>query len=266
MKKITLLLMIIMCVCFQNCENHTEDNVVPSGNNPGSGGNGNGGGTKMTANLPVKIYSYEAVTTIEYDSQNRFSNILYLNQDGPFGYYSNTFLTYSNDTLKQIKTDSNYNKEQVTTIFDLSYALDTIFIRNQNNGNVEKIAISKNNQMVYRKNGLGTASFTYDAKGRVLTGEHLEIQLVTTYSYDSTNGVFKNVNLPSWTKHYLAGIIAGTIFNNCENNVKYISSNFNSVSPVTYYYQYNSNNYPEYVGTSIDGVFQGYSYQIEYSK
>ncbi|KAA5531911.1 hypothetical protein [Paenimyroides baculatum] len=283
MKKIVFFFITIICINLQSCADYVDDNAVPSGNNSSAGGSGNGsggnngggnnGGGSMTisANLPVKIFSYLATTSIKYDNKDRISEISNLNENGKLGYYSNAYLTYSNDTLKNISYVSDYTGNPVTTIYNFSYSLNTISIEKLSEGSsrIEQVSIDNNERVtkVEEKDNVLSRSYSYDTKGNISMLKYSYSQLEVSFNYDNKTGIFEKVNLPQWLKQYICfTFINATMSFSMINNPVNSTRNQGSILKYSYFYQFNSNGYPEYVAHEEENHFNGYTYQIEYSK
>lgn len=278
MKKILLFLTTIICINLQGCANYADDSIVPLGNNSGGGGPGNGSGgnngggsSTISANLPVKFFSYLETTSIKYDSKDRISEISYLNENGKLGYYSNAYLTYSNDTLKNISYVSDYSGKPVNTSYNFSYDLNEISIEKLSEGSIkiEQLFIDNNERVVKveEKDNVLSRSYSYNTKGNITMIKYSYSQFEVSFDYDTKNGIFEKVNLPQWLKQYICfTFINPTMSFSMINNPVSSTTNQGGILNYSYFYKFNNNGYPEYLAHEEENHFNGYTYQIEYSK
>src|SRR5690606_9061996 len=223
-----------------------------------------GGSTTMTANLPIKIHyynTYAGTKTIKYDDKDRFIEIL----DRENNKFENVFFTYENDTLTQIKTVGNTTYEVLNTTITFTYVKDIIYVQRKTEGynttNMDKLKIDQSGMLLsIVEDTRINRQFFYDSNGNMTKWIDLYAE-EADLTYNSTNGIFKNVNLPQWAKYYTMRYISYFFVYSLMNNIQEINYSHNAFNPEKYIYQYNSQMYPEFMGRDNQ-----YYYEIEYSK
>ncbi len=204
-----------------------DDNVAPSGgSNNGGGNNGggnngggrnngggnNGGGNTTTANFPIFIdIGDEIDINIEYDSKDRFSKITV---EGYKSYAANVVseFTYTNDVLTEIKqTFGSLANPSSIDINRSTYTNNTVKITYDDPLQYEKTMSLDNQGLLlstynYRSlaNEKHTEYYTYDNNKNMMTFS-IDNFYKVDYTYDNSNGIFKNVNMPQWAIYYSVG-------------------------------------------------------------
>lgn len=105
-----------------------------------------------------------------------------------------------------------------------------------------------------------TEYYTYDNNKNMMTFS-IDNFYKVDYTYDNSNGIFKNVNMPQWAIYYSVGrsIHLGFCLS-VYNNIVDISGGGNNIN--SFQYKYNSDNYP----ISVDSDVIGLRGNITYSK
>jgi|GEM_PF-4777331 len=265
MRKLLLFFLIIVSANLQNCAN-VEDNIIPSENN---GGENNGGNSPTTtANLPIKITSSTNIIEIKYDNQDRFIEILKKDHNGYLK--EKSIFIYKNDSLKNIKMNSYAYQTENNRFVTFNYSNDTIYVTSEGVGfginfnYLERLAVNNEGMLLYIKGITPSSdrSFNNDANGNIIFFDNLGHQ--GTLSYDSSNGIFKSVKLPYWSKAYILGnYISYSLNYNYENNVLSVDYKSNAFVSEEFYYEYNQQNYPERV---LHKDNWSEEFEIEYSK
>ena len=250
-----------------------DDNVAPSGgSNNGGGNNGggnngggnNGGGNTTTANLPIFIdIGDEDDVKIEYDSKDRFSKITV---EGSTNVVSE--FTYNNDVLTELKqTYGSISHPTKIAINRFTYSNNSVNVVSDDPIRFEKTMIFDNQGLLlstynYRSssNEKYTEYYTYDNNKNMITFG-IDNYYKVDYTYDNSNGIFKNVKMPQWAMYYsLYNSIHTGFCLSIYSNIEDISGGGKNMN--NFQYKYNSDNYP----ISLESDYLGLWGNITYSK
>lgn|SRR5690606_6784894 len=240
MKKIILSAFVLAGMLFTSCND--DDNITDDGTVDVS---------KMY--LPSKIVSEDYTTTFTYNNKGQLTKIV--ESDG----YEYTF---------------SYNGSQLVEFVEKDSGGKTTYTFTQSGTTITLKMIGEYGTQKYEDTGIlivdatgnlindGYFTYSYDANGNItkMTGDEGEV----TFTFDSKNGIFKNLNLPKWVSTYILENQTNLV-----NNVLSISiiskedpeDNFSG----TVKYEYNADSYPLKM-ESLSSSNEIYSQSIEYTK
>lgn len=242
MKKIVLTVFILTGFMFASCND--DDNKA--------GEDGTVDVSKIY--LPLKITAEDNTITYTYNEKGQVTKIAQSNSyDFTFNYAEN----------KLVEVISVFQELKRTYTFSQSGTKITLNIEKDYNGPIgtdsEELTIDNNGNLIQN----GFLIYSYDANGNIvkMTSDNGN---QTNLTYDTKNGIFKNLKLPQW-------VIVHILDNqtNLVNNM--VSSNFTSEDnpennfSKTVEYQYNADNYPVKI-ESLSSTSDTYSQTIEYTK
>lgn len=211
-----------------------------------------------------KIFSFDN-TTYQHFKYDTFDRIVEINRVSTLDTLL-TVISYGNDFIKVVKSDSKYPEETEVKIYRYEGSMITI-------EGESPIYMDKKQQVTSYINKTWVGEFninlTYDENGNAVSYTyhpwHDERTNTLLLKYDDKNGIFRHVKTPSW---FLVTQIGGDIayqnlYNNC---IAYgEASQMNENSENAYYgyqYTYNSAGYPleisQIPGTMISNSYLGY--------
>lgn len=243
MKKLTLSAFLLAGLMFTSCDKNDDNNTTEEGTVDVS---------KMY--LPLKMVADDYTTTFTYNNKGQVTKIV--ESDG----YEYTFTYNVNQLTEVVETELGYKTTYTYQQSGTTIILKGIYEYNgQKNENTETLLIDTKGNLIdddYFK-------YTYDTNGNIVKmannyGEK------ATFTYDTKNGVFKNLNLPKWVVAYILDY-KPNIVNNAVT-IKYESEEDPEENDSgTIKYEYNSDGYPTKM--EVNSVVEGeFTQTIEYTK
>ena len=214
--------------------------------------NGNVDVTKMY--LPLKMVADDYTTNFTYNNKAQVTKVV--ESDG-FEYA----FSYTGDQLNKIvETERNavttYTFQQSGTNVTLN--IKRVFNSQEYNGTVKLVVDSKGNLINDED-----FTYSYDANGNIvkMTTEYGD---EVDFTYDTKNGVFKNLNLPKWVVAYILDY-KPNMTNNALSMIYESDEDPEDNMTSAIQYQYNNDNYPVKMVASSnqEGTF---NQTIEYTK
>ncbi|WLD24574.1 hypothetical protein NU10_04020 [Flavobacterium dauae] len=191
----------------------------------------------------------------DYDTKNRITNIeIHTNKRN-----ISILFAYNNELLVNVNLIEN---ARYKANYDISYSGNKVFIEESSlhldyPDNIRQvqdtITIDSNKYFVNGSNNMGSkTSCSYDHNSNISKISDVHIEM----TYDSKNGMFKNVNNDQWIfVYFLRSFLLGETFLNYNNNCTQIKDVRN------YKMTYNENNFPIKIHDSSDN-FQVIEYSI----
>ena len=242
MKKLALSAFVVAGFMFTSCKdddnNTTEEGTVDI--------------SKMY--LPLKITADDYTTIYTYNNKGQVTKIV--ESDG----YEYIFNYSGNQLVEVINIDDTY---KTTYTFTQSGTKLTLNMKGEFNGQTqtdsEELTLDSKGNLIND----GYFTYSYDANGNIVkmaSDDGEEIKL----TFDSKNGIFKNLNLPKWISTYILENQTNLVNNTLSVNLTsedFPEDNFSG----TVKYEYNADNYPVKLESSSSSN-ETYSQTIEYTK
>lgn len=221
MKKIVLSAFVIAGLMFTSCDKNDDDASQNEGN----------------VYLPTKINSSDYTTIFNYDDNGLLTKIV--ESDG----YEYTF-SYSGDQLVEFVESETYQGNSYVTTYTFSQSGNTItidYVYEYNGGSNSGTSTLEVDNKGYLIND-DYFAYTYDANGNTvkMTSKYGD---EATLTFDSKNGIFKNIKLPQWVLSYFLGYQTNHI-NNALSFEFVSTEDPEDNNSGTIVYEYNNDGYP----------------------
>lgn len=185
--------------------------------------------------LPLKMTSGSYTTNFSYNAKGQ---VVKIKESDGFEYVFN----YNGKQLVEIIEDSGAANGGYKTVYTFSQSGSTVTLNMEAVINGEKYQDKQNLQLDSKGNLIsdGFFTYTYDANGNAVKMH--SNSGVATLTYDTKNGIFKNMNLPQWVLSYILEYQINHI-----NNVlsfSFVSEDVEDNNSGTAKYEYNADGYP----------------------